>query len=478
MSRKYLFALMVVLVLVLAVGCGSSDTGNNNGGGNGGGDPQPAVAQFVGSDNCKMCHNAEYGEWENSWHTIKATKGPAFGAEFESNIFEWVRNDWDNLTMHLIVDEAGKDEIYVSVDKFAMEDVSYVIGQIRKQRYAVYYDGGAMEVYKAYTEDGGISYKLNTEETSQFEGNKERAGYNFLFIEARPNGTENANKYGEHRSWQERCIACHTTGFDRDAWDEAKTEFVAGQRDDLRDIFVADLRVGCEACHGPGSLHLETRAKADIVNPSAFDNYEDRMTTCEQCHDRNTRSTHLGTANDARGFVVGSNLDDFRVQISPAWGKGSRNVSIDGKGRRDHQMNMDMRLSRSLGGSYHGEQVCFDCHNSHGVGVKHIKDDAASCTTCHAFDAKEGFDGTRGWEKFGFGNWGTEGGRAASRQHLFNLNDEGNVYGLSPEQYTWVLKDGGDAKTEADWQAIWPWRLAELEAQGKTVYTGAEPWNQ
>jgi hypothetical protein len=66
MSRKYLFALMVVLVLVLAVGCGSSDTGNNNGGGNGGGDPQPAVAQFVGSDNCKMCHNAEYGEWENS----------------------------------------------------------------------------------------------------------------------------------------------------------------------------------------------------------------------------------------------------------------------------------------------------------------------------------------------------------------------------------------------------------------------------
>lgn len=479
-KRMVLVTALLALVLVLAVGCG------------GGGqtpaqppaepqEPAPAAAEFVGSDACKNCHSSIYAEWEQSWHTVKVTQGPAFGAEYANNIYEWVRNDWDNLTMHMIVDEAEKDVLYVAVEKTPMEDVAYVVGQVTKQRYAVYYDGGPLQVYKAYTEDGGISYTLNTDEVFEFEGNKERAGYNFLFIEVRPNGTENANKYGEYRSWQERCIACHTTGFDRDAWDNAKAEFVAGDREDLKDIFVADLRIGCEACHGPGSYHAKNPTAEDgIINPANFDNYEDRMMTCEQCHDRNSRSTHLNTANDPRGFVVGANLNDYRVQISPSWGKGSRNVSIDGKGRRGHQQNMDMRLSRWLGVAYHADQVCFDCHTPHGVGINgnRLRDDSPSCTQCHAFDAAEAFDGARGWEKAGFGNWGTEAGRGGTKQHLFNYNEEGLVYGLSPDQYTWVLKDGGDAKTEGDWQAVWPWNLESLEAAGKTTFTGAQPWNQ
>ena len=353
MKRFTLVVVLLALVLVLAAGCGTKEPAEPDNG-----EPTPEVATFIGSDSCKGCHSKEYGDWEQSWHTVKATEGPSFGQQNENNIYEWVRNDWDNLTTYMIVDEFDKNTVYVSTEKSALEDVAYVVGQIRKQRYAVYYDGGAMEVYKATTEDGGISWTLNTEETFQFEGNKERAGYNFLFIEAKPDGTENNNKYGEFRSWQERCISCHTTGFDRDAWDNAKAEFVAGTREDLKEIFVADLRVGCEACHGPGSEHKAAPGKGNITNPATFENYEDRMMTCEQCHDRNSKSTHSDTANDARGFIVGDNLNDFRVQISPSWGAGSRNVSIDGKGRRDHQMNMDMRLSRYINpNSYHADQI-------------------------------------------------------------------------------------------------------------------------
>ncbi|EEG76998.1 multiheme c-type cytochrome [Dethiobacter alkaliphilus] len=482
MSKKVLLVLVLGLVLVLAAGCGNNDANNQPNNDNDADDVSPAVAEFVGSDSCKGCHSGIYGEWEDSWHTVKALEGPYFGAENEANIYEWVRNDWDNLTTYMILDQADSNTLYVAAERTPVEEVAYVVGQVYKQRYTAYYDGGPREAFLATTEDGGISWTLNTDETVEFAGNKERAGYNFLFIETRPNETENPNKYGEHRSWQERCIACHTTGFDADAWDEAKEDFMAGEREDLKDIFVADLRVGCEACHGPGSVHNETRSAEDIINPANFTAYEDRMMTCEQCHDRNSRSMRSADANDARGFVVGQNLDDYRVQISPSWGTGSRNVSLDGKGRRGHQQNMDMRLSRFLGVGYHADQVCFDCHTPHGVGVNpdnlRLRDDVQSCTDCHDFDAAEAFDGSRGWEAGAFGAWGTEAGRGGTKQHLFNFNEDGLVYGLSPEQYTWVLKDDGDESEQDGWQAIWPWRLDELEAQGKTTFVGAEPWNQ
>jgi len=485
LSKKLIFAaVLVMVVLLLVAGCGKKEPAQPPV------DPPPVdngivVSEFVGSDSCKGCHSDVYSEWETSWHTIKATQGPAFGAEMESNILEWVRNDWDNLLTYMIVDQLDKDTIYVATEKVALEDVDFVVGRIRKQRYATYYDGGPVEVYKATTEDGGISWTLNMDETFEFEGNKERAGYKFLFIETRPNETENPNYYGEWRSWQERCIACHTTGFDYEAWDEAKAEFVAGQRDDLRDIFVADLRVGCEACHGPGSVHASSMKADDIINPAKFEAYEDKMNTCAQCHTRAASSTKLNTANDLRGFMLGDNYSDFANWLTPKWGTGDRNVSIDGKGRRDHQMDLDMRLSRFINpDSYHADQACFDCHSPHRVGNNpdnlRLKDGIAEgCVQCHKdFTMEEALDGRRGWEKAEFPNWGTEYGRQPNKQHLFNLNEEGLVYGLSPEQYHWVLKDGGDAKTQADWSGIWPWNKEAADAAGKTTFVGAEPWNQ
>jgi hypothetical protein len=58
------------------------------------------------------------------------------------------------------------------------------------------------------------------------------------------------------------------------------------------------------------------------------------------------------------------------------------------------------------------------------------------------------------------------------------MNEEGLVYGLSADQYTWVLKDGGAEGEKDDWQAIWSWRKDTLDAAGRTTYVGAEPWNQ
>jgi Cytochrome c554 and c-prime len=443
---------------------------------------------YVGSNSCVTCHGDIHANWEKTRHTQKARKGPALGKEFSSSVYAWVQRDWDKLDSHMIIDQKDKNTNYVTVRKYKLEEVGYVIGQIRKQRYAVYYDGAPVDAYLQTTMDGGISWTTDKSQVVKFPGNKERAGWKFLTLEMKPkDGEFNKNSYGEFYSWQERCIGCHVTGFDVKAWNNAKAEFVAGKRADLKDIFVVDTRVGCESCHGPGAVHTKAPSKGNIINPTKITNVEARKMVCEQCHTRATKNLHAKGANDLRGYRIGDKYSDHAEYVRPNWGKGNRAVSIDGKGRRDHQMDMDIRLSATIKGpgSVHAKMACFDCHDSHNIGIgkasKVLKLSAKdTCAKCHA-DKAEAYlkvlDGTKGWAKYGYGDWANEGGRAYPRQHMFNKDAQGRSYGITPDKYHWALKKDGDAKKQDDWQAIWPWEKEAYEKKGLKVAVGATPWN-
>lgn len=447
------------------------------------------TGKYVGPDACSGCHAGDHKTWVTSRHTIKATQGPAFGKDFEKNIYDWVRRDWDKLDTYMIVDSKDAKTNYMAARKVPLGEIDYVIGQTYKQRYMTYYDGGPLEVYEATTADGGISWKIDKSKTTQFAGNKQRAGFKFLYLEMNPkDGQMNVNNYGEWRSWQERCIACHTTGFDRAAWDAAKADYVAGKRKDLRDLFVTDIRISCESCHGPGEAHIKAPAKANIIQPAKITDIETRKMICNQCHTRPQASTHSSLAQDLRGYRIGDAYMDFATYTRPAWGKGNRQVSIDGKGRRDHQQDMDIRLAATYAGphSAHAAMACFDCHDAHGVGNKNkknptLKADSAvgACSSCHGVMAEKVLkvmDGRQGWKRAGFPDWGTEYGRQGNKNHVFNIDIYGRSYGLFPEQYNWALKKGGDARKEGDWDSIWPWEKAAFEKQGRTVAIGATPW--
>lgn len=61
------------------------------------------------------------------------------------------------------------------------------------------------------------------------------------------------------------CFKCHTTGYGQQGGFISET-----QTPDLKNP-------GCEACHGPGSLHVETQDTDDIVRTMA-------MEDCRECH--------------------------------------------------------------------------------------------------------------------------------------------------------------------------------------------------
>jgi hypothetical protein len=190
---------------------------------------------YVGPEACKACHNEVYNAWKTSWHAKKSEKGPSFGEHYRKDkIYPWVKDKWNELDAYMIVDTAGSNAIYLSTTKVEYDNIDFVIGGQIYQRYAVYYDGGPLTVWKAYTKDNGISWQLDKTTTYDYPGNKDRAGYKFLFLQLFPDGRVAPENYGEWASWQERCISCHTTGFDDQAWDKAKADFKAGNRTDLR----------------------------------------------------------------------------------------------------------------------------------------------------------------------------------------------------------------------------------------------------
>lgn len=446
--------------------------------------------KFVGPEKCMDCHEEQHEKWETSWHTVKATEGPNQGAGLK-NVWEWVPDRWNEMEAYVILDQKDKETLYVGTQRYELNEVDYIIGAVRKQRYMVYYDGGPREAWLATTENGGISYTIDKSQTVQFEGNKERAGYNFLFIEL--DNKENIKGYMEFRSWQERCISCHTTGFNPDAWAEAKDEFVNGQREDLKDLFVADIRVSCESCHGPGLEHSSFPLReGTIINPATLDKDDPtRKMVCEQCHTRTQSNIAYGNgANDNRGFKLGEHVyTDIMQYTRPAWGKGNRQTSIDGKGRRDHQQDMDILLQDHIkgGDTIHGAMACFDCHDAHNVGNNPDNKrtfgptPVSNCITCHGLDSEDKMkvlNGAEGWDKFGFDNWDNEGGRSGNKQHIFNFNDEGYSFGLTPDQYVWALKKDGDASEKDGWEAIWPWEKDLYRDKGQRVVVGAEPWNE
>ena len=61
------------------------------------------------------------------------------------------------------------------------------------------------------------------------------------------------------------CFKCHTTGYGKNGGFISET-----QTPDLKNP-------GCEVCHGPGSLHMETQDTEDIVRKMAIEE-------CRKCH--------------------------------------------------------------------------------------------------------------------------------------------------------------------------------------------------
>ena len=288
------------------------------------------AATHVGAAVCKTCHADASQAWASSHHALamqEATAATVLG-DFDSATFEAggvttrFARDGDAFT----VETQGADGTRRTYP------IAFTFGVSPLQQYLLETARGRLQAF-------GIAWDARANGRGWFHLRPDAAGRH----------ADPLHWTQPSQNWNSMCADCHATGV-RKHYDGASDTFATTY---------AEPNVGCEACHGPGSAHVE--APATPYGGAAGD-----IDTCAPCHSRR--------AQLAEGFRPGERLLDFYMPaaVTPplyhADGQILEEVYVWGSflQSRMHQQGV----------------TCSDCHDPHSTGLRREGD--ALCTECHA----------------------------------------------------------------------------------------------
>ncbi len=182
-----------------------------------------------------------------------------------------------------------------------------------------------------------------------------------------PRGLENATFVGD-----ETCVECH---------DEIAEGVKTGLHGQVQAFEAPGIeRVGCESCHGPGSLHAETNEAIDILNPRTADAALSAR-LCLQCH-RDTDYAGFESGHHGMGEVACAACHGIH---------GAQRTALlqDEETALCNTCHGDVG-SQTLMPSHHpireGVMTCSDCHDPHGEYQQLHAGETANdlCFSCHS----------------------------------------------------------------------------------------------
>lgn len=289
---------------------------------------------YVGSESCRVCHLEHYDSWKTTLHSRSIQDVThnldAMVAELDPKV---IRADLKEMEKDLKV---PIDDVFIP----KQEDIKYTIGVQWKQMYLV-------------------------------EHNK------LLYVAP-----------VQYNVWSDSWVTYHEEDWDKRPW----TQYCGGchaMNVDIQKSTFSEARVGCEACHGPGSHHAALPKTAifgkrqTIVNPSQIPAGL-RTQICGSCHSRGVSTRAEGAEwpvdyrpGKALGLYYKSNSYDQReVNVKEVY------ANEFAKGHR--QQYNDWKLS-----SHAREGVtCTSCHYVHQLGVPPTQfqtkgSGSQQCLACH-----------------------------------------------------------------------------------------------
>ncbi len=362
------------------------------------GDQALATNTPVGSEYCIACHaafNPEVDEWHHTLHAFfirkpmgmwTMTPGKGIVCDFDGNgvddfiqgvDFNTVANspfEAQKPNAPILSYDAATDTYFIQLGPGGLKlKVGATLGGSsldNGQRYMCYVPvadgetGYSDAVYFGPLAWGGSSISSNA--SNWYTGNTPK--YAPGVIRSGLAGLQGQN-------YLKTCSGCHITQV-RKAYVTASGEYVVNpypatlipndspNYPDLDGDGIADMaNIGCESCHGPGSLHiLGGGDPSKIVNPSDIRNNQKRSAVCLQCHVQIASApnkvwgfTYNETAN--HGYVVTSDPEDlanYQVFTGGLWPDGWNYIAA----RID---------SYKVSGHYQGAHgiACNNCHNPH-----------------------------------------------------------------------------------------------------------------
>jgi predicted CXXCH cytochrome family protein len=213
-------------------------------------------------------------------------------------------------------------------------------------------------------------------------------------------GTDMLRQPENAESFDNNCAGCHFTGYrlegsDADGWSARAIVDAEGAFDYDGDGRLEQINTGCEACHGPGSEHLELSPRSSyIVSPGLLT--PGRQTViCGRCHSR-----PLGIGAGMTGLPLSADNEmprsairraDFAMNHTTRVSGAPEDFFVSGDAKAHYQQYSDHIRARHYRNPVR-LTTCTGCHDPH-VNAAEIADMDTSgnpnavCTTCHSPEA-------------------------------------------------------------------------------------------
>jgi predicted CXXCH cytochrome family protein len=326
--------------------------------------PEGAQAQFVGRQTCIQCHQPQHQAWHGSHHDLamdRATEETVLG-DF-SGIELTHHGDTSRMFRRdgkFFVHTEGPD------GQHADFEVKYVFGVEPLQQYLVEFDrpAGMPESEIARLQVLRISWDTRQQRWFHLDPPD---------VKEKLEPSDELHWTGLAQRWNHMCADCHSTNLQKN-YDVASGTY---------HTTFAEIDVSCEACHGPGSLHVElaqaTSLFWDRQRGYALAQLKDasnvpEVQACAPCHSR--RRVVTG------GYTAGCNYYDYFANeaLTPAA------YHADGQ-----ILDEVYEFTSFLESKMYGKNIrCTDCHDPHTARLK--KEGNAVCTSCHQHPAGK-YDG-------------------------------------------------------------------------------------
>ena len=331
--------------------------------------PVAGPATFSGSATCGSCHTDAYDDWLGSHHELAMQHVDAHS----------VLGNFDNAEFDYFGEQSRflrRDDSFVvsTPDEngdIAEFEVLYTFGVEPLQQYLVATDGGRLQALpfawdsRAAADGGQRWFHLYPDEP------------------IRPG--DELHWTGMQQNWNFMCAECHSTDLQM-AYDHATRSF---------DTRWSEISVGCEACHGPGSRHVEQAQRGEFSDDFGLPvDLDDRggaswimneqtgiaarsaplagnqrqVDACGRCHARR--------APIAAEYVYGKPLTDTHMPSLLEAGLYHADGQID-----DEVYVYGSFLQSAM---YRAGVTCSDCHNPHSLALHTGPEPNAVCAQCHA----------------------------------------------------------------------------------------------